>query len=117
MEKLNETAFAQQLKAFFPVGVTAGELRHTRHSFWSGNEEHDVRFPQSADGRTRSGFDRISPQSVELDLDRVVMTREYIMLLLGGLTNMWSNVICGQLWHNGARPASCAPHRGWRSGP
>jgi len=92
IEKLNETQLAAQLKAFFPIGITTGELRRTRLSFWTGNEGHDVSGPKTTDGPLGSAFDRISPQAVRFDLDRVGTTRGYIMVLLGGLTNTWANV-------------------------
>lgn len=92
MEKLNESALARQLKAFFPIGVTTGELRNTRLSFWTGNEEDDSARPQSTNSPAGSPFDRISPQPAGLNLDHVTKPREYVTLLLGGLTNMWSNV-------------------------
>lgn len=92
MDKLNETNLARQLKAFFPVGITQGELRRTRLSFWTGKEEDDVSQPQAGAGFHSSAFDRIAPQPPQLDLDRVRTPREYIMVLLGGLTNTWSNV-------------------------
>lgn len=92
MNKLNETNFARQLKAFFPVGITMGELRRTRLSFWTGNEEDDMRQPKSGAGSPWVAFDGISPQPPRLDLDHIKTPRDYVMVLLGGLTNTWSNV-------------------------
>ncbi|HVF71764.1 MAG TPA: FtsW/RodA/SpoVE family cell cycle protein [Chthoniobacterales bacterium] len=92
MEKLDETGFATQLKAFFPIGITTGELRRTRLSFWTRNEENDVSPPGNAEGSDASPFREISPQPPHLDLDRIATPREYIAFLLGGMSNMWSNV-------------------------
>jgi cell division protein FtsI/penicillin-binding protein 2 len=88
---LAETAVADRWARVFASGVRAGDMQY-RSSFWSGDEADDRRIAGAEVEGPTSGLDVISPEAPSLALDKVSHPRQYISLLLGGSTNMWSNV-------------------------
>jgi hypothetical protein len=64
-----------------------GELRSHLLSFWSGNEDDDLRSTDALEPLTN-----VSPQAVDLRLGSVHTTRELVAILLGGASSRWSNI-------------------------
>ena len=64
-----------------------GEMRRSLLSFWSGDERDDLR---ASAGLEPMGS--ISPEAVDLRLNRIKETRELIAVLLGGASSRWSNI-------------------------
>jgi hypothetical protein len=64
-----------------------GELRRYLLSFWSGDESDDLRTSNGLEAMTA-----ISPEAVDLRLNHVHDTREFIAVILGGATSRWSNI-------------------------
>jgi cell division protein FtsW (lipid II flippase) len=95
-EGLQNTSLARNLKGMFSVGIESGDFPR-RVSFWTGDEEDDLlRDPQDVRSKypfAPSGLLRpISPDPPHLALDTIRDPRAYVSLLLGGGTNLWSNV-------------------------
>jgi cell division protein FtsW (lipid II flippase) len=81
---------ADAMRDLFGVSTgshTGAPLRRRRVSFWSGDERDDVRSGQAYDA-----LESVSPDATHLALNRIRETRSLIAILLGGLTNRWSNV-------------------------
>ncbi len=108
MRSLDRTDLADHLHRMYSIGTSSrpgpdqapgpGSLEDYRLSFWSGNEAHD-RAEAVAEGiegapepRPTSLFRTISPETPVFALDQITSPREYITLLLGGGSNLWSNV-------------------------
>lgn len=64
-----------------------GDLRRYLLSFWSGDERDDLRASNGLEPMSS-----ISPEAVDLRLNRVKDTREFIAVLLGGASSRWSNI-------------------------
>jgi hypothetical protein len=80
---------AKSLKNMFGFGLSANDFSF-RRSFWTKNEPDDLSNALVSRGRLAI-FNAISPEAVNLSLDRVSLPRNYVTLLLGGGTNLWSN--------------------------
>jgi cell division protein FtsW (lipid II flippase)/cell division protein FtsI/penicillin-binding protein 2 len=98
MAQLDRTPLARHLRAMYSIGVARGDFEY-RRSFWSGNEYDDARAATSdlstdknVKGRLSESFRTISPPATNLALDSIAAPRDYVSLLLGGGTNLWSNV-------------------------
>lgn len=87
------TELAIALSAMFPLSISPDDGQAIRRSFWTANEN---------DNRAASpilAFDLISPETTRL-VERDLRTQEvipadpraFVSMLLGGQTNMWSNV-------------------------
>lgn len=87
--RLNETPLARHMLNMFGVGATQNYFDR-KVSFWTKNQEDDLARPPGRD-RSDSIFKFISPASVDLSLERIANPRDYVTLLLGGGTNLWSN--------------------------
>jgi hypothetical protein len=83
--------------AINPGGTPLG----ARVSFWTNNEADDLaahsgtnvtRPTEEAGTPSTAGFVAISPFAPNLRLDGISNPRDYVSLLLGGRTNLWSNV-------------------------
>jgi cell division protein FtsW (lipid II flippase) len=94
MKDLDKTDLAEHLRKMYSIQVAKEQLDGVRLSFWSGDENHDL-YSSSKEGQP-AGPSRmlrgISPATPAFDLDGVTTPRAYINLLLGGGSNMWSNV-------------------------
>ena len=64
-----------------------GEVRHHLLSFWSGDERDDLRTSEGLEP-----LSSVSPEAVDLRLNGITDTREYIAVLLGGASSRWSNI-------------------------
>ena len=79
--RLNETQLAKNLQNMFGISVTEDYFGH-RRSFWTKNEADDLS-QRLAERSWLAIFNAISPQAVDLALDRVSLPRDYVTLLLG----------------------------------
>jgi hypothetical protein len=88
---LHEQKLALQMRDLFGVRVgtppAEGELRRYHVSFWSGDEADDLRTSEALEPLAA-----VSPEAVDLRLNRVTQTRDFIAVLLGGSTSRWSNI-------------------------
>lgn len=97
MSSLHETALAEQLERMYSIGVVHNDITH-RVSFWTKRESDDLTTSSREDsagrksGRPTKVFRWISPQAPDFALDKVTNPSDYVTLLLGGGTNLWSNV-------------------------
>ncbi len=96
LSRLDETPLADRLEKMFSIGVGRSEF-HYRRSFWTLNESDDVLAPESGfflfrRGRPTDLFNSIAPQAAVFRLNKISSPRDYVSLLLGGGTNLWSNV-------------------------
>lgn len=87
--RLEETPLAKSLNNMFSFGVTS-DFSDYRRSLWTKSEADDLN-TSIIEQRRLTVFNAISPQAVDLSLDRVSAPRDYITLLLGGGTNLWAN--------------------------
>jgi cell division protein FtsW (lipid II flippase) len=87
--RLNETPLAKGLQNMFGFGVTENYFGH-RRSFWTKSEADDLS-QALVDRGWLAVFNAISPQAVDLSLNRIRNPRDYVTLLLGGGTNLWAN--------------------------
>lgn len=96
MSSLHETALAQQLERMYSIGVIHNEIAH-RVSFWTKRESDDLTSSTREDSAESKSsptkvFRWISPQAPDFALDKITSPSDYVTLLLGGGTNLWSNV-------------------------
>jgi hypothetical protein len=88
---LHEQRVAALMRDLFGVrtGLSAadGDLRRRHLSFWSGNESDDLGTSDALEPLAV-----VSPEAVDLRLNRITRTRELIAVLLGGASSRWSNV-------------------------
>ena len=99
MQRIDDSPFAQEIRAMYGVGVREGEMRPRRGSFWSG-DFHDDQIPTISPDTSPSTakveeirpFDVVSPEIADLAFDFVSSPRAYVSLLLGGNENRWANV-------------------------
>ncbi|HEY2325791.1 MAG TPA: hypothetical protein VGJ82_23240 [Thermoanaerobaculia bacterium] len=99
LQRIDDSPFAQEIRAMYGVGVKEGEMRPRRGSFWSGDFHDDQIQPISPDAPAAPAaitethpFDVISPEIADLGFDFVSSPRAYVSLLLGGNENRWANV-------------------------
>ncbi|HYK06084.1 MAG TPA: hypothetical protein VE974_30355 [Thermoanaerobaculia bacterium] len=91
LANLHEQQLAVKMRDLFGIRTGApsaeGELRRYHVSFWSGDESDDL--------RTREALEPlaiVSPEAVDLGLNRITGTRDFIAVLLGGGSSRWSNI-------------------------
>ena len=88
---LHEQPVAVKMRDLFGVrtGLPAaeGELRRRQLSFWSGDESDDLGTSDALEPLAV-----VSPEAVDLRLNKVRRTRELVAVLLGGASSRWSNV-------------------------
>lgn len=88
---LHEQRLAVMMRDLFGVRtgapVAEGDLRRHQVSFWSGNETDDLRTSEALEP-----LSIVSPEAVDLRLNRVTRTRDFVAVLLGGSTSRWSNI-------------------------
>ncbi len=89
MRGLEQSALAKDLRDTFGIGAETGEVVH-RRSFWTGKEEDDWKPLDSAP--LSLPLEYTSPEAANLEFNRVRNPRYYVAMLLGGATNLWSNV-------------------------
>ena len=94
LDDLQTSALAATLQKYFPLEAVDGVERLHRISFWSGNENDDRALPEgtSAEDDPWNPYVYMSPATTDLELDTIRTPRTYISDLLGGGTNLWSNV-------------------------
>jgi hypothetical protein len=107
MTRIDDSPFAQTMRAMYSVGITQGDFLTRRYSLWTANEIDDLPAdrrpapPADAPGQQPSApqeapishaFDSISPQIASLGFDYIRDPRQYVSLLLGGNENRWANV-------------------------
>jgi hypothetical protein len=88
---LHEQKLAVMMRDLFGIRTGApsaeGELRRYHVSFWSGNESDDLRTSEALEPLAI-----VSPEAVDLGLNRITGTRDFIAVLLGGGSSRWSNI-------------------------
>jgi cell division protein FtsW (lipid II flippase)/cell division protein FtsI/penicillin-binding protein 2 len=100
LNNLTRTSLASHLEHMFAINP-GGKPLGARVSFWTKNEDDDLiahtnvnstRPAEEPARPTTAGFVAISPVAPNLRLDGLSDPRDYVSLLLGGRTNLWSNV-------------------------
>lgn len=106
---LHEQPLAVKMRDLFGVRTGApaaeGELRRYRVSFWSGNESDDLRTSEALEPLAI-----VSPEAVDLGLNRITGTRDFIAVLLGGGSSRWSNVDAAAAFSSWAMHRPVVPH-------
>ena len=91
LANLHEQQLAVVMRDLFGVRSgtppAEGDRRRYHVSFWSGDESDDLRTSEALEPLAA-----VSPEAVDLRLNRVTRTRDFIAILLGGGTSRWSNV-------------------------
>jgi hypothetical protein len=107
--RLHQQPLANAMRDLFGVSTGAppaeGEMRRHSLSFWSGDQHDDL--------RTTEGLDPlavVSPEAVDLRLNRVQTTREFVAILLGGGSSRWSNVAAAGAFSSWAMRKPVVPH-------
>jgi hypothetical protein len=93
MRTVEETPLATRLNKMYAAGIRRGEINR-RLSFWTNDESDDQVAANEKNGKARPSplFTAISPEAPDLALDLIDHPRKYVTLLLGGGTNLWSNI-------------------------
>jgi hypothetical protein len=106
---LHRQPLANAMRDLFGANTGApsadGETRRYLLSFWSGDQRDDL--------RTSEGLEPlsiVSPEAVDLRLNGVRDTREYIAILLGGASSRWSNVAAAGAFSTWAMRKPVVPH-------
>jgi cell division protein FtsW (lipid II flippase) len=86
---LEQSKLAERLKSMFGIGIETGEIAH-RRSFWTGDEQND--WDSSGKAPLSQALEYTSPEAPNFELNRINSPRLFVNLLLGGGTNLWSNV-------------------------
>jgi cell division protein FtsW (lipid II flippase) len=92
---LDQQPLAKALRDRFRIYVTRQQHPEYRFSFWTGNAEDDPTPDYESPSRKDplgTAFRFITPVATNLELNRIVRPRDLISVLLGGETNLWSNV-------------------------
>ncbi len=89
MRGLEQSKLAEMLKSMYGIGIETGEIVH-RRSFWTGDEQNDWAPPGQAS--LSQALEYTSPEAPDFEFNRIDNPRRFITLLLGGGTNLWSNV-------------------------
>jgi hypothetical protein len=97
MQRIDDSPFAQTLRAMFAIGVRQGDYRPRRYSFWTADGKDDAVPTITTAGAPPANqmgheWDAISPEIPDLAFDYITNPRQYVSLLLGGNENRWSNV-------------------------
>jgi hypothetical protein len=102
MVRIDDSPFAQKLRAMFGAGVRQGDFRVSQYSFWTLKGSDDAAptplpaplqpSQQPAAAPISRAFEVISPEVANLGFDYVTNPRQYVSLLLGGNSNRWANV-------------------------
>ena len=91
LANLHQQPMATHMRDLFGARTGAppaeGDLRRYLLSFWSGDERDDLRMSAGLEPMAA-----VSPEAVDLRLNRVKDTREYVAVLLGGASSRWSNI-------------------------
>jgi len=109
MANLHEQQLAVMMRDLFGVRTGApaaeGDLRRHRVSFWSGDESDDLRTSEALEPLAI-----VSPEAVDLRLNRITRTRDFLAVLLGGSTSRWSNVDAAAAFSSWAMHRPIVPH-------
>lgn len=109
LAKLHRQPVANAMRDLFGAATGApaaeGETRRYLLSFWSGDQRDDL--------RTSEGLEPlsiVSPEAVDLRLNGVRNTREFVAILLGGASSRWSNVAAASAFSSWAVRKPVVPH-------
>ncbi|HEY0160178.1 MAG TPA: hypothetical protein VGF28_23020 [Thermoanaerobaculia bacterium] len=106
---LHEQQLAVKMRDLFGVRTgapaTEGDLRRYRVSFWSGDESDDLRTSEALEPLAI-----VSPEAVDLGLNCITGTRDFIAVLLGGGSSRWSNVDAAAAFSSWAMHRPVVPH-------
>lgn len=95
LNRVDDTAFASNVRRMFGVGIRQGEVETNRFSFWTRDERDDLPVdrmqPRDAE-LVSDAFAGIAPESANMMLERLSSPRRFVSFLLGGADNRWSNV-------------------------
>jgi hypothetical protein len=109
LANLHEQRLAVTMRDLFGVRTGApsaeGELRRYHLAFWSGDEADDLRTSEALEPLAI-----VSPEAVDLRLNRISGTRDYIAVLLGGATSRWSNIDAAAAFSSLAMRRPIVPH-------
>ena len=107
--KLHEQKLAMMMRDLFGVRTGSappeGDQRNYQVSFWSGDETDDLRASQALEPLAI-----VSPEAVDLRLNRVTNTREYVAVLLGGGSSRWSNLTAASAFSSWALQRPVVAH-------
>jgi len=115
---LSDTALSNHLERMFAINTGQTSLA-ARVSFWTKNAEDDLssatnvqstRATDEQGAASTAGFVAISPVAPNLHLDGVTAPRDYVSILLGGRTNLWSNVDLASAFITSILGTPVSPH-------
>jgi cell division protein FtsI/penicillin-binding protein 2 len=102
LRELGGTPLARKLKAYFGANTRRSveekepEFRDHRYSFWTKDLNDDVLQRSQTGEEMRPAITQLfaytSPQAVDFAFELIRYPRQYVSMLLGGETNLWSNV-------------------------
>jgi hypothetical protein len=112
LDDVQTSALAATMQKYYSLEATDGVLRQHRISFWSGNENDNRALPDgtAAEDDPWSSYVYMSPETTNLALDGIHAPRAYITDLLGGGTNLWSNVDLPSAIYTAAAGTRLVPH-------
>ena len=106
---LHEQELAMKMRDLFGLRTGSpaaeGDLRRHHVSFWSGDESDDLRTSEALDPLAI-----VSPEAVDLGLNRITSTRDWIAVLLGGASSRWSNIDAAAAFSTWAMHRPVVPH-------
>ena len=109
ISNIHEQRLATSMRDLFGVRTGApaaeGDLRRYQVSFWSGIEADDLRTSEALEPLAI-----VSPEAVDLRLNRVTRTRDFVAVLLGGSTSRWSNIGAAAAFSSWAMARPVVPH-------
>ncbi|PYQ29771.1 MAG: hypothetical protein DMF56_08560 [Acidobacteria bacterium] len=106
---LHQQPVATKMRDLFGARTGApppeGDQRRYLLSFWSGDERDDLRASNGLEPMAA-----ISPEAVDLRLNRIHDTREFVAVLLGGASSRWSNIAAAAAFSSWAMRKPVVPH-------
>jgi hypothetical protein len=115
IENLHQQPMAMAMRDLFGARTgtppAEGDLRGHLLSFWSGDERDDLRTAAALEPLAI-----VSPEAVDLRLNGIADTREYLAVLLGGSTSRWSNIAAAGAFSSWATRSPVVAHIVQRKG-
>jgi hypothetical protein len=110
IQNLQNTDLAARLNRMFAISVWTGQLHDHRFSFWTGEEADDI--PLEAERREPPSpvLRGVAPETPDFALDKIDTPRAYISMLLGGGSNLWSNVDLTGAFATAVTGTAVVPH-------
>jgi hypothetical protein len=109
LANLQQQPLAVRMRDLFGARTGAppaeGDQRRYLLSFWSGDERDDLRASNGLEPMAA-----ISPEAVDLRLNRIRDTREFVAVLLGGASSRWSNIAAAAAFSSWAMRKPVVPH-------